>query len=262
MRFMKIVSVSVPSRRKKVSGHKHALTLFCAGLLTMILFNSCGLLLKRRTVANSGTESNEFGLPLLIYQPSNPASKKMIVMLSGDGGWLGFNDTLAMGFAKKGYHVIGFNSRTYFWHQKDPGQTASDVAKLISKYVEEWKIRRIVLNGYSFGADVVPFIYNRLPADLRVKIDKVQLLSPYLSTDFKIHLADLISDGDDNRAYKVKDEVNKITIPILCFYGQDEQPKPLADMQKINFHLAIVPGDHHYRNSYQQIISSARRRHR
>lgn len=230
------------------------------GLLSILLLNSCGLLLKRRTVANSGTESNDFDLPLLIYQSSNPASHKMVVLLSGDGGWLGFNDTLAVGFAKRGYHVIGFNSRTYFWHQRDPDQTANDLAKLINKYAAQWKIKRIVLNGYSFGADVVPFIYNRLPNELKGKVSKLQLLSPFLSTDFKVHLADLISDGDDNRAYKVKDEVDKVSIPIICFYGQDEQPKPLADVKKQNFTVTLLSGDHHYQHSYQQIIFSAGRK--
>ncbi|MDO3645029.1 AcvB/VirJ family lysyl-phosphatidylglycerol hydrolase [Mucilaginibacter sp. L3T2-6] len=213
-------------------------------------------------VANSGAEREDFGLPLIIYQPADTTSSKMVVLLSGDGGWLGFNDTLAVGFAKRGYHVIGFNSRTYFWHQKSPEQTADDLAKLISKYNTEWKIRRIVLNGFSFGADVVPFIYNRLRGELKTKIYKLQLLSPFLSTDFKVHLADLIGDGDDNRTYKVKDEVEKITIPILCFYGKDEQPKPLADIRKPNFSVTIVPGGHHYRNGYHQIISSARRRYK
>lgn len=240
--------------------HLNRFIFLFAGCSIAVILSSCGLLLKKRTVTSSGMQREEFGLPLIIYQPSDTTSSKLIVLLSGDGGWLGFNDTLAVGFAKRGYHVIGVNSRTYFWHQKDPEQTAQDLAKVIDKYNAEWKIKRIVLNGYSFGADVVPFIYNRLPGEFKAKISKLQLLSPFLSTDFKVHLADLISDGGDNRFYKVKDEVEKITIPILCFYGRDEQPKPLADMRKSNLSVTIVPGDHHYRNSYHQIISSARRR--
>jgi type IV secretory pathway VirJ component len=226
--------------------------------IILFFFSSCGLLLKKRTVANSGIETEEFGLPLIIYQPSNPMSQKMIVLLSGDGGWLGFNDTLAVQFAKRGYHVIGFNSRTYFWHQKDPDQTANDFIKLIRKHSAEWKTKRIVLSGYSFGADVVPFIYNRLPDDLKAKVSKLQLLSPYLSTDFKVRFSDLFTTGDDNRAYKVKDEVEKITIPVYCFYGETETPKPLANLMMQNFFVKFLPGDHHYQNSYIQIVSSLR----
>ena len=226
--------------------------------LIAVFLSSCGLLLKKRTVANNGVESEEFGLPLIIYQPSNPTSQKMIVFLSGDGGWLGFNDTLAVEYAKRGYHVIGFNSRTYFWHQRDPDQTASDFSKMISKYSEKWKTKRIILSGYSFGADVVPFIYNRLPDSLKNHVGKLQLLSPYLSTDFKVLLIDLFSTGGDNRTYKVTEEVKKIKIPIYCFYGEAETPKPLAGIIMPNFYIKFLSGDHHYLHSYRQIVFSMR----
>ena len=230
----------------------------CICLLLTVCTSSCGLLLKRRTFAGSGIQNNASGLPLIIYQPSSTVSKKMAIMLSGDGGWLGFNDTLAVAFAKKGYHVIGFNSRTYFWHRKTPEETAKVFSDLITKYGAEWNIKRIVLSGYSFGADVVPFIYNRLPGELKSKISKLQLLSPFLSTDFKVRLSDLIMTGNDNRTYKVKDEVQRITIPIFCFYGASENPKPLADLSMKNFFIRTVPGDHHYLNSYRQIVHTMR----
>ena len=240
------------------NSHKNSRKGICISLLLVVLFSSCGLLLKKRTVTNSGVEREEFSLPLIVYQPSNPMSTKMIVLLSGDGGWLGFNDTLAMEFAKRGYHVIGVNSRTYFWHQRNPDETSSDFIQLLRKYSEEWHTKRIVLSGYSFGADVVPFIYNRLPDDLKIKVTKLQLLSPYLSTDFKVRFSDLFTTGDDNRTYKVKAEVEKITIPIYCFYGDKENPKPLADVAMKNFFIKFLPGDHHYHNSYLQIVSSVR----
>jgi len=240
------------------NSHKNSRKGVCISLLLVVLFSGCGLLLKKRTVANSGVEREEFNLPLIVYQPSNPMSVKMIVLLSGDGGWLGFNDTLAMAFAKRGYHVIGVNSRTYFWHQRNPDETSGDIIQLLREYSEEWHIKRIVLSGYSFGADVVPFIYNRLPDDLKVKVTKLQLLSPYLSTDFKVRFSDLFSTGDDNRAYKVKAEVEKITIPVYCFYGEKENPKPLADVAMKNFFIKFLPGDHHYQHSYLQIVSSVR----
>ncbi|SDT11984.1 virulence protein (VirJ) [Mucilaginibacter mallensis] len=242
----------------RYNNYKNSWKEICICLLVVVSLSSCGLLLKKRTVANRGVETEEFGLPLIIYQPSNPMSPKMIVLLSGDGGWLGFNDTLAVQFAKRGYHVIGFNSRTYFWHQRNPDETTADFIKLLRKYSVEWKTKRIVLSGYSFGADVVPFIYNRLPDDLKAKVNKLQLLSPYLSTDFRVHFADLFTTGDDNRVYKVKPEVEKISIPVYCFYGETENPKPLADIMMQNFFVKFLPGDHHYQNSYIQIVSSLR----
>ena len=222
----------------------------------LVSFNSCGLLLKERTVARHGVRSDDFGLPLIVYRSKHLLSSKMAILLSGDGGWMDFNDSLAVRFTRAGYDVLGFNSRTYFWRQKTPEQTSSDFTLLIRKYSTEWKAKKIILNGYSFGADVVPFLYNRLPPDLKSKVTAVQLLSPFLSTDFKIYLTDLISTGDDDRAYKVKDEVQKIKVPVFCFYGENESPKPLEDMKEKNIIFKLLPGDHHYTGGYRTIISS------
>jgi len=238
----------------------NSLKILFACCMASIVLSGCGLLLKKRTVANSGRERVEFGLPLIIYQPADTVSPRMIVLLSGDGGWLGFNDSLATAFAKNGYHVIGFNSRTYFWHQKNPTETAGDFAQMIRKYSLLWHCKRVVLSGYSFGADIVPFIYNRLPDDLKNRIHKLQMLSPYLSTDFKVHLSDLIADGDDDRTFKVKPEVERINIPVFCFYGADEEPKPLAGLKMKNFVVKFLSGNHHYQNSYLQIVSSLKNR--
>lgn len=222
----------------------------------LILFSSCELLLKERTVAHNGLSKDDFDLPLIIYRSSNPLSSKLVVLLSGDGGWQDFNNKLAVQFAKKGFHTIGFNSRTYFWHQRTPEQTTDDLIKLLRKYSTQWKSKQIILSGYSFGADVVPFLYNRLPEDLKNKVSTIQLLSPFLSTDFKIYVTDLIAPGEDNRTFKVKDEVGKITIPIYCFYGEEEEPKSLADLSQKNFFIKLLPGNHHYLNAYTKIVSS------
>ncbi|PWG79909.1 hypothetical protein DDR33_13995 [Pararcticibacter amylolyticus] len=225
----------------------------------MLFFNSCGVLLKERTVKNRGVVSDEAGLPLILYRSSHVLSSRMVVMLSGDGGWLDFNDSLAVSFNRAGFDVIGFNSRTYFWHQRTPDQVAADFTALIKKYMRLWNDRKITLSGYSFGADVVPFLYNRLPAELKQRVGEIQLLSPYLSTDFKVYLTDLINLGSDDRTYKVRDEVMKISIPVYCFYGEDEAPKPLSDFRKKNFFMSLLPGDHHYKKGYHQIVRTAGR---
>jgi type IV secretory pathway VirJ component len=238
---------------------RNSLKLIYTCLISVFLFSSCGLLLKERTVRHNGIERNDFDLPLIIYRSSNPLSSKLVVLLSGDGGWLEFNNQLAVRFAKKGYHTIGFNSRTYFWHQKTPEQTTDDFVRLLRKYSNQWRIKQIILCGYSFGADVVPFLYNRLPEDLKTKVTTLQMLSPFLSTDFKVYIKDLINSGEDDRTYKVKDEVAKVTIPIYCFYGKDEEPKPLGDVIKKNFHIRLLAGDHEYSDGYSQIVSAISR---
>lgn len=228
-----------------------------AGFTMIFLFSGCALLFKERTVKSRGLIKEDLGLPLVLYRSQRLLSSRLIVLLSGDGGWLTLNDSLATKFSRAGFDVIGFNCRSYFWQQKSPEQVAGDFTDLLRKYLALWKDKRIVLSGYSFGADVVPFLYNGLPADLRSKVEVLQLLSPFLSTDFKVYLTDLINMGGDDRKYKVKDEVKKITIPVYCFYGEDEDPKPLADLRMDNFHVQLLPGDHHYTGGSSQILMTA-----
>lgn len=225
----------------------------------IMFLNSCGLVLKERTISHNGIEKTDFGLPLIIYHSSKPFTSKLVILLSGDGGWMDFNNQLAVHFSKQGFNAIGFNCRTYFWHQRTPEQIAEDFSQFVRKYSKQWKSKHIILSGYSFGADVVPFLYNRLPEDLKNKVTAIQLLSPFLSTDFKVHISDLFNQGKDDRTYKVSSEIEKIEIPIYCFYGEQEEPKSLATINKKKFILRILPGDHRYIDGYNEIVASVRK---
>jgi type IV secretory pathway VirJ component len=236
-------------------------TLCLMMIASAFLLSSCSALLRNREVLHHGTKQGDLELPVVVYPAAESFSKKIVFFLSGDGGWIDFDDELALEYQKDGFTVVGFNSRNYFWEQKTPEQTTADVVKLISKYSKMYRSNNIYLTGYSFGADVVPFIFNRLPADEKRKVNAIQLLSPFASTDFDIHLIDLVNLGGDNREYKVRPEIEKIRIPVFCFYGQDEDPKPLSDIIQKNVHVADVPGDHSYDPSaYSDIVSALRSR--
>lgn len=227
-----------------------------------MLLSSCSILLKERQVAGNGLETKDFGLPVIIYKSLIPFSTKMVVLLSGDGGWLDFNNNLSVHFALNGYHVIGFNSRTYFWEQRSPEETAEDLILLLRKYNALWKVDKIVLSGYSFGADVIPFVYNRLPEDLKNKVVCLQLLSPFLSTDFVVHTSDLLNIGGDDRYYKVEPEIEKTDVPVYCFYGRDETYTALLNVKTSNFFLDFLPGGHRYNNAYRKIVSTVKNKER
>ena len=64
--------------------------------------------------------------------------------------------------AKIGYPVVGIDTLRYYWQHKSPEQSALDLAELMQHYRQKWGTKRFILTGYSFGADVLPAIYNRL----------------------------------------------------------------------------------------------------
>jgi type IV secretory pathway VirJ component len=229
------------------------------GIVFTLMLSSCNILKRNRISSIHGQQKNDYDLPVIVYPSSKTTSKRLVVMLSGDGGWLEFNDELAGGFSDHGFHVIGFNSRAYFWSQRTPEQSVADILLLINRYTKLYKTNRIYLVGYSFGADVVPFIYNRLPKAVKKKVVALELLSPFASTDFMVHTSDLLNISSRERQYKVADELLPIRIPIYCFYGEKEDPKALEGVKRRNFLLKKVAGDHHYESSsIEKIVNSMR----
>ncbi|MGY4386629.1 type IV secretory pathway VirJ component [Pedobacter sp. UYP24] len=227
----------------------------------ILSLSSCALFKRERVHENNAIARRELNLPIFLYPAKKPAKKKLLIFLSGDGGWVEFEDALSQKFADNGFYTIGINSRDYFWNQKTPEQTKNDLLHLIRRYTLLYKTDQIYLCGYSFGADVVPFIYNRLPNRIKHRVIALEMLSPFSTTSFKVHFADLTNISADNYAYKVDKEVEKVNIPIFCFYGVAEEPKPLKFIAKKNFMLDSLQGTHRYDEvDYGKIVSVINRK--
>jgi len=210
---------------------------------------------RARVHENNAIEGKEFNLPVFLYPAKDTQAKKLLIFLSGDGGWVKFEDEISLKFAENGFYTIGINSRDYFWEQKTPEQTERDVVQLIRKYAFKYKTREIYICGYSFGADVVPFIYSRLPYRAKRHVKALEMLSPYATTSFKVHFGDLTNLSGDNYPHKVDLEIKKITIPVFCFYGEEEPDKPLKNISQKNVLIDSIPGNHHYQAAgYNKII--------
>ncbi|WP_207422853.1 AcvB/VirJ family lysyl-phosphatidylglycerol hydrolase [Desertivirga brevis] len=196
-------------------------------------------------------------LPLNVLKPKTDKGDRLILFVTGDGGWNSFSEQLAKAYTAQGVPVLALNSLKYFWKKKNPQEAANDISALLNKYTKEWQKSEIVLVGYSFGADVIPFIYRRLPETLRDKIVLLQLLSPASFTDFEIHISDLFGSKNPVRSMNIGAELKQADVPTLCYYGRQEAEKPLANQQKEGFKVVLLPGDHHYKNSFTEIAKAA-----
>jgi type IV secretory pathway VirJ component len=205
----------------------------------------------------SATPPISSGLPIIITKSKTDTGDKFVLLISGDGGWNDFSQALADSYAARGIPAIGLNSLKYFWKKKTPQQAANDVASVLNQYINEWKKKNIIICGFSFGADVAPFIYRRLPEKLRNRVELVQLVSPASFTDFEIHVSDLISLKNPVRSMDIASEVKMIDVPVICYYGNLEEVKPLSGLKKANFKTIILPGDHHYKYSFSEIAKTA-----
>ncbi len=149
------------------------------------------------------------------------SSAELALLLTGDGGWAGLDQELAARLAASGVPTVGLNSLKYFWMQRTPDETARDVARLMRHYLAAWSKQRVILVGYSFGADVLPFVVNRLPPELRARVASVSLLGIDSNASFEVSVADWVGSGDGGPP--TRPEVASLgEVPVLCIYGEGE----------------------------------------
>ncbi len=183
-------------------------------------------------------------LPLSLHSSAD-TSKPLIFYISGDGGFNKFSTSFMQILNKQGYAIIGLNAKDYFWSKKKPQDAANAIEAAINEANKQWKKKNIVLIGYSFGADVAPFILTHLSAALIPKVNHLILLSPSPKTDFEIHVLQMLGWGK-NSGESVSSEINKISKPVTIIVGDDENEFPFSELTIKNKQVIKMPGGHHY----------------
>lgn len=212
------------------------------------------LLLSFFIVLFSFCDAQEVTLPVKIL-PGSDRSKPLTFYCSGDGGWTDFSANFINKLNKAGYPVIALNARDYFWEKKTPSQTAVDAGNLIKKYLAAWKADSVVLIGYSFGADVTPFIYSYMERSTAAKIKQVVLMLPGITTDFTVHISEMLGFSRTN-AYNVVSEVNKMSLPVLFVLGSEKKQFPVGSLMIKNYKTVVIKGGHHFDEEVDNVIKN------
>ena len=210
-----------------------------------------------KDVAEVSGQVRKLDLPLhTTMTTAGKTSDYMVVFISGDGGWTGFDQQTVDAFAAKGVPAIGLDALKYFWEKKTPIELAADINKIIEVYSSEWKKEKFILVGYSFGADVMPFAYNRLPENVKKNVVGLGLLSPSKETDMEIHVSDLLDFSDSGNGMSVPAEINKTeSLKPTCFFGKDEEDTPVKQLSTQKVKIVYLSGGHHYTNAFETIAS-------
>lgn len=187
------------------------------------------------------------GLPVVPLRAEG-APKGLVIFVSGDGGWRDLDKTIGEWMATQGYEVLGLDALRYFWSEKQPDRFAADLGRLIRK-ADPAAALPVLLVGYSFGADTLPFAWPHLPAALRERIGLVALLGPSLSTGFQISVSGWL--GLAGRSNAVVPAIAAMPArKVLCVHGADETSSACANPALGAADIIETGGGHHFDGDY------------
>ncbi|HEV7608822.1 MAG TPA: AcvB/VirJ family lysyl-phosphatidylglycerol hydrolase [Steroidobacteraceae bacterium] len=185
-------------------------------------------------------------LPLTEVPATAKESDTFAVMISGDGGWAGLDQGVSGELAAHGIPVVGLNSLKYFWHTRTADSTAADVTRIVEQYAARWHKTRVLLVGYSFGADVMPFVFNRLPAATRSRVASVSLLGLGPAATFEVTVGEWLPGADDKGDPVVPEIMRMPAMPVLCVMGAGEKGSSCPKVAESGVTVRQIGDGHHF----------------
>ena len=199
------------------------------------------------------------GLPLVEIPATGAAATEaakdtFAVLLSGDGGWAGLDKDVAAALAARGVPVVGLDSLRYFWSKRTPEGLARDLDRVVRYYAARWKRRRVVLVGYSQGANVLPAAFNRLPEPSRRRVAQLVLMALEHKAAWQFHISNWI--GSPANAQPILPEARKLrAATTLCLYGEGDDDALCPDLPAGSVTVQEMPGGHHFDGAYDELAA-------
>jgi phosphatidylglycerol lysyltransferase len=209
------------------------------GLIGALVFG--GISASPAQSQSSGT----LGLPLIEVRPTGPAGSTIAVLLSGDGGWAGGDKSMAAALADSGISVVGLDVPSYLRTPRTPDGASADLTQLLEHYLAVWHAERVIVIGYSHGADLAPFMVSRQPPGLRSRIALLALLGLEPRASFRFHMADIIGYVAHEDALPVLPEIEKLRgLPMLCVQGSGDGKSLCSSLPPTLAKVEIRQGGH------------------
>lgn len=190
-------------------------------------------------------------MPLTIVPAAGTAqsgheANRMAILYSGDGGWVGIDRDLTAQIAAAGIPVVGVDSLSYFWTARSPKGAGRDLAQLIRAFGQRWNKPRVILIGYSFGADALPHMIAALDPETRSRIDSVSLLGLGARAQFQFHMASWL-DFDSSDSLPTLPAIARLRgLTLRCVRGDLEKDSACPSIPPWLAQQYVVPGGHHF----------------
>lgn len=204
---------------------------------------------------------------MTVYAPSASAHgasvKPLVLVLSGEGGWRAFDVQLASWLAADGYWVGGIDCLKYFWKpQDDRAALAKDVAlyaAALRRAAGAPADRAVVLGGYSFGADLAPWIAGGQTREPRIAA--LLLIGPDETGSLEARVVEILGFAPKAHTFDTAKALNDSRpIPVLFVHGgsDDTSAAPaLAAAYAGPKTLTVVAGAKHHFAGHEDELKRA-----
>ena len=194
-------------------------------------------------------------LPLIVVPAARGEPSPWFgVFLSGDGGWAKIDRGVSKALAKHNIPIVGWDSLKYFWSPRTPEGAAQDLDRVVRHFSHQWGKTHVLLIGFSQGADALPFMVNRLPAQIHDMVGFTALLGISDNALFEFHLQSWL--GNPRKGIATAPELEQWTgAPYLCLYGERDKDAACEQLTGEEGVAVKMPGGHHFGGSYANIAA-------
>jgi type IV secretory pathway VirJ component len=196
-------------------------------------------------------------LPLLEVPATAPEVDAFAVDLTGSGGWEGLDVELGKALTAQGVPLVALTSPDYFWVNRDPAGMARDLTRILGHYFKAWHKSKVILIGYSQGADIIPFMVNRLAPELRSKVASIGLIGPDDNAEFDMGFAGFMPNRKKPPTLPVGLETERLKgQKVVCVYGRKEKHPLCPELDaKLGADLFAVAGGHLFKGQAAQMVA-------
>lgn len=233
-------------------------------IVTLMVFllaaGSCTGCSRVRIPETPGVENGRtHSLPLRALPAAEGGTRgAFAIVLTGDGPSGGTGKRVAADLAAHGTPAVIWHSLPYYWSPKTPEQAARDLDAVIRHYGAQWGREKVVLVGFSMGADVLPFLINRLPVDTRARIGGVALLGMAHDAVFEFRIEQWWGTSSAPR-FATRPEVEKLgDLPVLCVWGRGDELAACPKMGTAPVTVIGLRGGHHFSGDRPRLLRVVR----
>lgn len=191
-------------------------------------------------------------MPIVEVATQRPGDT-MGVFYSGDGGWGPLDQVTSEALAKAGVPVVGVNALRYFWTRRTAEGAAADLSDTLLRYSAAWRRPRVILIGYSFGADALPAIVPHLAPELRRRVRLVALVGMGARGELEFRPKSWFGAAVKHDFAVPPLLAQLTTTPLVCIYGDHERADACPGLPSNRIRQVRLQGGHHFDGHYAPI---------